>query len=175
MDIHLSMNENHPNKPPEFIISRTFKTSRKNLWQAFSEVDQLTRWWGAKDFTWTTSTLDFRPGGIFHYCLRSYDGLELWGKFAYQKIATPKRILFINSFADSEGATVLNPWNPDWPLEILNTLKFLEENGKTTLTWRAIPLKATELQCETFKDAFASMHDGFKSAFNQLAECLEKG
>ncbi|HEU0018435.1 MAG TPA: SRPBCC domain-containing protein, partial [Methyloceanibacter sp.] len=54
-----------------FVISRVFEAPRDLVWKAYSELDALKQWWGPKGFTWVTGTLDFRPGGIFHYGMRS--------------------------------------------------------------------------------------------------------
>ena len=62
--------------------------------------------------------LDFRPGGIFHYGMRSPDGRDMWGKFVYREIVAPERIVFVNSFSDESGATVRAPFAADWPLGV---------------------------------------------------------
>ena len=56
---------------PEFVITRVFDASRQLIFQAFTEPERLAHWWGPKGFTWVSSKLDLRPGGIFHYCMRS--------------------------------------------------------------------------------------------------------
>ena len=50
-----------------FVISRVFDAPRDLVWKAHSELEGLKQWWGPKGFTWVTGTLDFRPGGMFHY------------------------------------------------------------------------------------------------------------
>jgi len=50
-----------------FVISRVFDAPRDLVWKAHSELEGLKHWWGPKGFTWVTGTLDFRPGGLFHY------------------------------------------------------------------------------------------------------------
>ncbi|HEY1961663.1 MAG TPA: SRPBCC domain-containing protein, partial [Rhizomicrobium sp.] len=109
---------------PEFTIRRTFNASRDAVWKAYSDVDALSKWWGPKGFEWIDGKLDFRPGGIFHYGMRSPTGEEMWGKFVYREIAAPERLVFINSFSDRAGNTVRAPFAEDWPLEVLNVLTF---------------------------------------------------
>jgi uncharacterized protein YndB with AHSA1/START domain len=57
-----------------FVISRVFDAPRDLVWKAHSELEGLKHWWGPKGFTWVTGTLDFRPGGMFHYGMRSPNG-----------------------------------------------------------------------------------------------------
>ena len=118
--------------------------------------------------------VDLRPGGAFHYCMRSPDGREMWGKFVYREIVPPERIVFVNSFADAEGNSVRNPFNANWPLEVLNSLTLSEHDGRTTLTLRGGPLSATDLERKTFEGGRESMQRGFTGTFDQLANYLAK-
>lgn len=69
-----------------FVISRVFDAPRDLVWKAHSELEGLKQWWGPKGFTWVTGTLDFRPGGMFLYGMRSPNGQEMWGRFIYREI-----------------------------------------------------------------------------------------
>lgn len=156
----------------EFVITRVFDAPRDLVWKAWSEADRLARWWGPKGCTVRVGTFDFRPGGVFHYCMQSPDGPDMWGIFVYREIVAPRRIVFINSFADAEGNPVRAPFSPTWPLEILNTLTLSEDGGKTTLTLRGGPHNATAAERETFDGARDSLRRGFTGTFDQLADDL---
>jgi uncharacterized protein YndB with AHSA1/START domain len=158
----------------ELVITRVFDPPRHLVWKALTESERLARWWGPKGFTWVSAKLDLRPGGAFHYCMRSPDGHAMWGKFVYREIVAPERIVFINSFSDESGATVRAPFAEDWPLEILNTLTLAEDDGKTSLTLKGMPLNATAAQRKTFKAGHESMQQGFGGTFDQLAEYLQQ-
>src|SRR5205823_6045335 len=58
-----------PGKP--FVITRTFDAPRDKVWKAWTERDRLVQWFSPKGFKITTAKLDFRPAGMFHYCMRS--------------------------------------------------------------------------------------------------------
>jgi uncharacterized protein YndB with AHSA1/START domain len=156
----------------EFVTTRTFDAPRDLVWKAFSEAAHLMQWWGPKDFTMRVGTLDFRPGGLFHYCMTSPDGLEMWGVFVYREIVAPERIVFVSSFSDETGEPVRSPFSPTWPLEILNILTLTEHEGKTTLTLRGGPLNATEAERATFEAAHDSVRQGFTGTLDRLAAYL---
>ena len=61
-----------------------------------------------------------------------------------------------------------------WPLEMLNTLTFEENNGKTTLTLRGAAINATEAERQTFEGGFDSMRQGFGGTMDQLETYLLK-
>ncbi|AIF82529.1 hypothetical protein NTE_00447 [Candidatus Nitrososphaera evergladensis SR1] len=160
----------------EFVITRVFDAPRDLVWEAFAESERLARWWGPKGFAMLVNKLDFHPGGIFHFSLRSPDGQEMWGKFVYREIVKPERIVFVNSFSDKDGNTTRGPFSATWPLEILSTLTFSEDEKEktTTLTLRWRPINATEQEHRTFEAEFKSMQQGFGGTFDQLTEYLAK-
>ena len=68
-----------------FVISRTFDAPRDKVWKAWTERERLKQWFGPKGFTMPTCTLDLKPGGIFHYCLTTPQGQEIWGKWVFRE------------------------------------------------------------------------------------------
>ena len=47
-----------------------------------------------------------------------------------------------------------------------------EQDGKTTLTLRGVPINATEEERKTFEDGHKSMQQGFKGTLDQLDDYL---
>ena len=159
----------------EFVISRVFDAPRELVWKAWTERDRLMQWFGPKGFTMSTAKLDFRPGGTFHYALRSPDGNAMWGKFVYREIVAPERIVLVDSFSDAAGGVTKHPMSPTWPLEMLTTTTLIERDGKTTVTIRWAPLNPTEEERKTFDTNHESMRMGWTGTFDQLDEYLAKG
>jgi uncharacterized protein YndB with AHSA1/START domain len=156
----------------EFVISRSFNVPRDRMWSAWTERERLMQWFGPKGFKMPAAKLDFRPGGMLHYCLESADGTEMWGKFVYREIVKPERLVFVNSFSDEDGNITRHPFSPTWPLEMLSTITFTEEKGRTTVTIYWVPLNPTESERKTFEGARDGMKQGWSGTFEQLAEYL---
>jgi uncharacterized protein YndB with AHSA1/START domain len=156
----------------DFTLSRVFNAPRELVWKAWTDPERLKHWWGPKGFTWVSGTLDLRPGGLFHYCMRSPDGSEMWGKFRYHEIAAPERLVFIVSFSDAEGGTIRHPMSPTWPLEVQNTMTLSEQRGRTTLTLTGLPHNASEAERHTFRKGHAGMQQGFKGTLDRLEAYL---
>lgn len=156
----------------EFIVTREFDAPRELVWKAWSDPTHLERWWGPKGSSIQVNTLDFRPGGTFHYSMRAPNGMVLWGKFVYREILAPERMTFVNSFSDEAGNVTRHFMNATWPLEALNVLTFSEQRGKTTITLKARPIHANEVERKTFRDGHKYMQEGFKGTLDQLAEYL---
>ena len=157
-----------------FIITRVFDAPRDLVWKAWTERERLMQWFGPKGFTRRAATLDFRPGGVFHYCLRSPDGHDMWGKFVYREIVAPERIVLVNSFSDEQGSLTRHPMSPTWPLEMLSMTTFAEHEGRTTITVQWAPLNATKSEHKTFEAGHESMQQGWTGTLDQLADYLAK-
>ena len=157
-----------------FVISRTFGVSREILWKAWTERERLMQWFGPKGFTMPVAKMDFRPGGMLHYCLRSADGHQMWGKFVYREIVAPERIVLVNSFSDEAGGITRHPMSATWPLEMLSTFTLAEHGGKTTATVQWSPLNPTEEERKTFDESHEGMKQGWTGTFDQLAAYLAK-
>jgi uncharacterized protein YndB with AHSA1/START domain len=155
-----------------FVLARAFNAPREFMFKLWTESQHMQRWWGPKGVTIIHSQMDLRPGGIYHYGMRTPDGHTMWGKFVFREIVTPERLVFVNSFSDEKGGITRHPMNPTWPLEMLSTITFTEEGGKTTVTVRWSPLNATDEERQTFEDGFDSMTKGWGGTFERLSAYL---
>jgi uncharacterized protein YndB with AHSA1/START domain len=166
------MPETTTHETPEFVLTRTFDAPRDLVWKAYTEADRLAQWWGPKGFTMKSATVDLKPGGSFLYGMTGPNGIEMWGKFVYQEINAPERLAFIVSFCDEHGNVARNPYSAEWPLEVMNSVDFSEQAGKTTLTMRAWPHNASAVEVEAFRDAREQVTAGTNATLDQLVEYL---
>jgi uncharacterized protein YndB with AHSA1/START domain len=162
------------NNLQEFVISRTFDAPRDLVWKVFTEPEHMKQWWGPKGVTVIKSEMDLRPGGSYHYAMRTPDGQTMWGKMVYREITPKSRIVFVNSFSDEAGGVTRHPMAPTWPLEMLSVFSFEEQDGKTKFTVYWSPLNASEEERKTFADGHASMNQGWSGTMDQLAAYLAK-
>jgi uncharacterized protein YndB with AHSA1/START domain len=158
----------------EFVISRVYDAPRALLWKAFTEPERMQQWFSPKGFTAKVAKMDLRPGGMYHYCLRTPDGKEMWGKAVYREIAVPERLVWVNSFSDERGGTTRHPMSPSWPLEMLTTVTLAEQGSKTRLTVQWIPLNPSEKERRTFDGGHDSMTQGWTGTLDQLGEYLAR-
>jgi uncharacterized protein YndB with AHSA1/START domain len=162
-------------KPTErpFIISRTFNAPRDLVWKAWTEREHM-QWWGPKGVSIHHAKLDLRPGGTFHYGMKTPEGREMWGKWVIREIVKPERLVFVNSFSDADGGLTRHPMSPHWPLELLSTVTFVAQGDKTLLTIQWLPLNATDIERKTFDEGHESMKNGWGGTLDRLTEHLAK-
>lgn len=158
---------------PVFTITRSFDAPLALVWKVYSQAEHLAKWWGPKGFTWVSGTLDFRPGGRFHYGMRAPTGDEMWGKFDYREIIPQRKLVFTSSFSNAAGDTVRAPFAANFPLQVLNEVTFSEAGARTTLSMRGTPFEASEDEREFFRSMFPSMNQGFAGTLDQLDAYLK--
>jgi uncharacterized protein YndB with AHSA1/START domain len=160
---------------PEMSFSRTFDAPRERVFQAFTEIEGLKHWCCPGGFQWVSATLDLRPGGMLHYCIRSPHGADMWTRFIFREIHPPEKLVYVNSSSDASGSITANPWVPGLPLEMLSTFTFTEHQGKTTVTYHGTPVNADEVGLKKFAAMRKPMETGFAAVFDALIEYLAPG
>ncbi len=80
-----------------------FPVDVERLWAAFADPRKLERFWGPPGYPATFGTYDFRPGGIAHYWMTSPEGEKFYGRWDFEQIEQPLRIVARDAFADAEG------------------------------------------------------------------------
>jgi uncharacterized protein YndB with AHSA1/START domain len=109
----------------EFVVERQFSAPRTLMFQVFTQPEHLKRWWAPQPYTIPICTIDLRPGGIWHYSMRSPEGQDHWARSVYREIVPPEKLVYTSTFADEHA-------NPIKGIpEHLTTLTFTEEDGKT--------------------------------------------
>ncbi|MCR6630012.1 MAG: DUF1579 family protein [Magnetospirillum sp.] len=121
-------------------IFRLVDAPPEEVFQAWTDPDRMRQWWGPNGFTLPVCNIDLRPGGAWHFCMRSPDGKDYWCKGVYQEIVPPERIVSTDFFSDEAGSVVPPErygMSPGWPTELEVQVTFAaEEDGKTRLTVR---------------------------------------
>lgn len=153
---------------PRFTLSRTLNAPREKVFGAWTEAESLSRWWGPKGFPVQIVKLEAQPGGVLHYSIELPGGQKMWGKFVYQEVAAPERLVFLNSFSDEAEGMTRHPFSPEWPLELQNRVTFEERDGKTILSIDVHPHNATEAELKAFEAGLEGMQAGFTGTLEQL-------
>lgn len=161
------------NTPAGFQMEYRFKAPRELVFKAFSDAEALNAWWGPVETRNSVISLDFRPGGIFHFRMEG-QGHVSYGRFLFRDIQPPYLLEFTNAFADEQAQVVKAPFDMPFPLEILYRITLREEGAETVLSLTGQPLNATPEETASFRSINSSMHQGFGATFGQLALYLHK-
>lgn len=157
---------------PQLIIEEKIYAPKENIYIAFSTAKALKEWWGPVESPIDVISLDFRPGGKFHYRMNGEH--QSYGVKQYLETVPNSKIVWLNSFADEKGNPIKAPFEGlIIPIKIKNSITLTEENGVTTLSLTAEPHNATEAEIGGFISIIDGMKQGFGGTFNQLLAYLQ--
>jgi uncharacterized protein YndB with AHSA1/START domain len=153
------------------VLERIFDAPRDLVFNMFKDSEHLKRWWGPRGWELPVCNVDFRSGGVWHYCMKCVDqdqgeffGMESWGKGVYKEIIEPEKIIYVDFFSDAEGNT-----NDAMPSSVV-TLEFIDlGGGKTKLINRAEYASAETLKTVTDM----GMLQGITETWDRLEEVLQ--
>jgi uncharacterized protein YndB with AHSA1/START domain len=80
----------------EIVVSRVIDAPRELVFEAFTEVRHLSRWWGPDGFTTTTASFEFRVGGVWDFVMHGPDGTDYPEWITWTEIAPPERIAMLH-------------------------------------------------------------------------------
>jgi uncharacterized protein YndB with AHSA1/START domain len=123
----------------DLVVTRVFDVPVERAWKAWSDPEQVMRWWGPQGFTSPTCRMEFREGGTTLVHMRSPAFGDLYNTWEYREIVPLQRIEFIQSFADEHGNKV-DPVEVGLPpqtreaQDVRNVVTFKAVGGTTEMT-----------------------------------------
>lgn len=131
------------------VITRVFDAPVEKVWAAFTEPEQVKKWWGPADFTAPVAEIDLRVGGKYLFAMHGPAGTEfdqdMYSTGTYKEIVPLERLVYLDSFSDEYGNIISGETYglTDVPETMRVTLEFEpSEDGKTTkltLTHEGMP------------------------------------
>ncbi len=76
----------------EIVLARTIDAPRDVVFEAFTAVKHLSRWWGPDGVTTTTRAFEFSEGGVWDFVMHAPDGSDYPNWITWREIVRPERI-----------------------------------------------------------------------------------
>jgi uncharacterized protein YndB with AHSA1/START domain len=147
----------------EVTIARTFDAPREMVWRAWTEADELKRWFMPHGFTVPACEVDLRPGGRLHMTVRGPDGSEMANDGTFDEVDPPSRlVLTTGAFHGADGTPML---------EVRHTVTFDDAGGRTDLRLHSVVTKAAP----EVAAALAGMEEGWLQTLDKLEAVLSGG
>ena len=80
----------------EIVVSRRIGAPREVVFEAFTEVRHLSRWWGPEGFTTTTRAFEFCVGGEWDFVMHGPDGTDYQEWISWTEVVRPERIALVH-------------------------------------------------------------------------------
>ena len=150
-------------KKRDLVVTRLFEAPPERVWKAWTDPEQVMRWWGPTGFTAPVARIDFREGGTSLVCMRSPEGQDLYTTWTYRKIAPLQQFEFIQNLSDKDGKRV-DPAAHGLPADF-------PQDVRSTVTFRAVGGSRTEMTVTEYGYTSDTIHDLSKAG---LEQCLDK-
>ena len=137
----------------ELMVSRLIEGPRDVVFEAFTEVQHLSRWWGPEGFTTTTRAFEFSEGGVWEFTMHGPDGTDYANWIQWMEIRPPEVIVLRHG----EG--------PDDPEQFSSTFIFEERTDGTRVILRS------EFKTKALRDRAAEEYGAIEGA-NQTLDSL---
>jgi uncharacterized protein YndB with AHSA1/START domain len=159
------------NKSNEIKLLRVFEAPVKAVWEAWTDDNQVSQWWGPRGHSITTHSKELRAGGAWRLTMHGPNGVE----YKYREIRKPHLIVYTQEFCDVNEKPARHPLMATWPAKMLTTVKLAEEGKKrtrVTVTWQCYGETPSE-DLETFVNGKAGATIGWTGSFDKLDSHLE--
>lgn len=150
------MNNTSESKNRTLTLERTLNAPIKLVWEAWSQADHISHWWGPKGMETKVIEHDFKVGGNWKYTMLMPDGKEFLTEGVYSEIIEFEKII---SSAD------FKPMTEGVEIQAL----FEEKGDKTNFTFNVV--HPTEEYCK--QQEAMGFYNGWASTFDRLENYLE--
>ena len=147
-------------KEKELVLTRVFNAPRERVWKAWTDPNQVAQWWGPAGFTNPRCEVDVRPGGVLRIDMRGPDGTVYPMSGVYREVVSPERLVFTGSALDEKGKPLF---------EVLNTVTFADQGGKTKLTVQAQVVRKIAAVADQY---LKGQEQGWSQSLERLEEFL---
>ena len=120
------------------VATRIFDAPVEQVWKAWTDGEQVMRWWGPTGFSSPMARMDVRVGGTLLVCMRAppeFGGQDMYSTWEYRAIEPMRRIELIHNLADKDGRKIdptLIGMPADFPRDQRQTVTFESLGGNKT-------------------------------------------
>lgn len=150
----------------DLVVTRVFNARIERVWKAWSESEEVMKWWGPAGFTAPVAKMNFREGGTSLVCMRApveFGGQDFYNTWTYTKIVPVHEIQFILHFTDQDGNQI-DPTTMGLPSDIPQGVRHL-------ITFKDLGSSKTEMSVTEFGYTSDETLENSKIG---LEQCLDK-
>ena len=93
----------------DMTLTRELDAPVERVWRAWTEPEQVKRWWGPEGFTAPLAEMDTREGGQSLVCMRApadWGGQDFYNTWTYSVVVPRERLEYVMAFTDAERKPV---------------------------------------------------------------------
>ena len=145
-----------PDPKLDLVLERVIDVPRKLVWAAWTQPEHIVKWFTPAPWQTIHCELDLRPGGKFHFVMRSPEGQDFPNTGCFLEVTPEERLIWTD--------TLLPGYRPSETPFFTAAVTFEAQGAKTRYV--AMAIHGTE--ANTKKHVDMGFHDGWGKALDQL-------
>lgn len=81
-------------QPNEIRLTRVYDFPVAAVWNAWTDPEEVAKWWGPRGFTLTTHSKDLRVGGHWRYTMHGPDGTDYPNRTVYHEVEPERKLVY---------------------------------------------------------------------------------
>jgi uncharacterized protein YndB with AHSA1/START domain len=145
-----------PDPKLDLVLERVIDVPRKLVWAAWTQPEHIVKWFTPAPWKTIHCEIDLRPGGMFHFIMRSPEGQDFPNTGCFLEVVPEERLIWTD--------TLLPGYRPS-KNPFFTAVVTLETQGTGT---RYVAMAIHGDEANTKKHADMGFHDGWGKALDQL-------
>ncbi len=153
----------------DLVLERLLDAPRDLVWRAWTDPEQLKRWWAPKPYETPEVDMDLRPGGKFYTRMTGPDGFDFRGTGCFLEVVEGEKIVWTSALGPGYRPVDVVEDCGGFPFTAIVTL---EDNGDGRTRYKAVALHRNEKDRETH--AAMGFQEGWGTCADQLGEVAKE-
>jgi uncharacterized protein YndB with AHSA1/START domain len=141
-------------KEKKIIIERILNAPRELVFKAYTEPKHISNWWGPRELKTAIDKMEVKPGGVWRFIQRDFEGNEFAFNGVYKEIIVPEKIVSTFEFKGMPGHV------------LVQTVSLEDLDEKTKLTTTSL--------YESLKDLEGMLGSGMEKGSTESMERLSE-
>jgi uncharacterized protein YndB with AHSA1/START domain len=150
----------------DLVLERLLDAPRDLVWKAWTDPEQLRKWWAPRPYQTPECEMELRPGGRFYTRMTGPNGFDFRGTGCFLEVVEGEKIVWTSALGPGYRPQDVDPQDcGGFPFTAIVTL---EDNGDGRTRYKAVALHRNAADSETH--AKMGFHEGWGTCADQLGE-----
>lgn len=157
-DVHSADEQKYGDR--HIVIRRVFNAPPELVWQAWTDPDRLTHWWGPEGFSTTTHSRDLKAGGIWRFTMHGPDGVDYPNRVTFHEVLPAQKLVYSH---DNDGVLDTEP------IAFQTTVLFEKQGENKTRLTLSLAFPTTEAR-DHVKNTYGAVQGGMDTVSRFAAQ-----
>ena len=149
----------------DLVLERMLDAPRDLVWRAWTDPEQVRKWWAPRPYQTPEVDMELRPGGRFYTRMTGPDGFDNSGEGCFLEVVEGEKVVWTSALSGGYRPVDQVEDCGGFPFTAIVTF---EDAGNGKTRYRAVALHRNAADADTH--ARMGFHDGWGTCADQLGE-----